>query len=126
MGRKAAVGNEALCLLCRPQSTLTEGRARVPSCVKFFFQSSSRIRHKSDSIQLTASLQHDRKGNDAEYFCCDRIAPGESVNASNAVKFSCAKNLPHKNYSRKKFSRDELALKIPGKVFPLTDQFARA
>jgi hypothetical protein len=41
--------------------------------VKLFFQSSSRIRHKSDSIQLTAGLQRDRKENGAESFHCDRI-----------------------------------------------------
>jgi hypothetical protein len=50
--------------------------------VKLFFQSSSRIRHKSDSIQLTVSLQRDRKENGAESFHCDRIAPPNSATSA--------------------------------------------
>jgi hypothetical protein len=79
-----------------------DGAQRLSS-VKLFFQSSSRIRNKSDSIQPPAGLQHDRKGNDGESFYCDRIAPAEFVNASNAVKISGQKNAVEKYFFVRKF-----------------------
>jgi hypothetical protein len=65
--------------------------------VKLFFQSSSRIRHKSDSIQLTVGLQRDRKENGAESFHCDRIVPSKFRDRWEARKIPRefgAENLP--------------------------------
>src|SRR5882672_2501075 len=42
--------------------------------INSWFRSSSRIRHKSDSIQLTVGLQRDRIENGADSFHCDTIA----------------------------------------------------
>jgi hypothetical protein len=69
------------------------------------------------------------KGTTQNLFYCNWIAPGESVNASNAVKFSCAKNPPRKNYFRKKLSRDDLSLKNSRQDFSadkIAHQYARA
>jgi hypothetical protein len=73
--------------------------------VKLFFQSSSRIRHKSDSIQLTVSLQRDRKENDAESFHCDRIVPPNSATRAMRRKSHVKKSAAQK--SRKKFAAEK-------------------
>jgi hypothetical protein len=75
--------------------------------VKLFFQSSSRIRHKSDSIQLTVSLQRDRKENGAESFHCDRIARRIPQRAQ------CSENPALKNPSQERSRKKFAAEKIP-------------
>jgi hypothetical protein len=80
-------------------------RARLRSSVKLFFQSSSRIRHKSDSIQLTVGLQRDRKENGAESFHCDRIVPPNpatrTMRRKSRAKKSAAKNSARRNLRTK-------------------------
>jgi hypothetical protein len=77
-------------------------RVHLHPSVKLFFQSSSRIRHKSDSIQLTVSLQRDRKENGAESFHCDRIAPPNSATRAMRRKSRAKKSAPQK--SRENFA----------------------
>jgi hypothetical protein len=104
--------------------------------VNLLIRSSSRNRHKSDSIQLAVSLQRDRKENAAESFHCDRIAPHHrstramrrrprmekilaralSVNDSGR-KISCGKLAP-KKMRRQKLRRKNLAPKFRGKICP--------
>jgi hypothetical protein len=85
--------------------------------VKLFFQSSSRIRHKSDSIQLTVSLQRDRKENGAESFHCDRIAPPNSATRTmrrkSRAKKSAARKIAQEIRREKISSQENLAWKFP-------------
>src|SRR5438270_11668689 len=93
---------------------------RVRSSVKLFFQSSSRIRHKSDSIQLTVGLQRDRKENGAESFYCDRIVPPNPATrtmrrksrAKNSVRKNSVQEAPRRKISRENFRLRKAASKI--------------
>src|SRR5260370_31548934 len=62
------------------------GGAGVPGRINFSFGSSAGIRHKSDSIQLTAGLQRDRIENGADSFHCDRIVPSTAGARQRARK----------------------------------------
>jgi hypothetical protein len=86
--------------------------ARLCSSVKLFFQSSSWIRHKSDSIQLTVGLQRDRKENGAESFHCDRIVPPNSAKRAIQRKF-CAKISARDIGALKNFRRKISAWRMP-------------
>src|SRR5882757_3246527 len=102
--------------------------ARLRSSVKLFFQSSSRIRHKSDSIQLTVGLQRDRKENGAESFHCDRIVPPNpatrTMRRKSRAKKSTARNGARRNL-REKDSRQKISQRNAAQKFQ-TCQFLGA